>query len=107
MFRLQKAHPNMNMTKFQVSNQENDLVLALNHLMILMNRFVRKTGKNLKKQQKVLPVSSNLFQPLFQVLLLQNPCFLSSYCFIYCFKCKFIQRKFFMNNSKQSTETIK
>ena len=34
---------------------------------------VRKIGKNLRKQQMVLSVSSNLFQPLFQVSLLQHP----------------------------------
>ena len=53
----------MNMTKFQVAYQENDLVLTLNQLMIMMHRFVRKTEKNLQKEQMVLPVSSNLFQP--------------------------------------------
>ena len=96
MFRLQKPHPNMNMTKFQVSYQEKDLVLILNHLMILMNRFVRKTGKNLKKQQKVLPVSSNLFQPLFKYFCYNTHDFLSSYCFIYCFKCKFTYKESFL-----------
>ena len=70
MFRLQSHIPNKNMTKFQVAYQEKDLVLILNHLMILMYRFDRKTGKGLQKQQMVLPLSSNLFQQLFQVLLL-------------------------------------
>ena len=73
MFRLQNHIPNMNMTKFLIAHQEKHLVLTLNHLMILMNRFVRKTGENLQKQQMVQPVSSNLFQPLFQVLLSQHP----------------------------------
>ena len=72
MIRLQNHIPNMNMTKFQDAYQEKDLVLTLNHLMNLMYRFVIKTGKNLRKQQIVLPVPSNLFQPLFQVLLSQH-----------------------------------
>ena len=72
MFDLQNHIPNMNITKFQVSHEEKDFVLTLGHLMILMYRFVRKTEKNLQKQQMVLPVSSNLFQPLFQVLLSQH-----------------------------------
>ena len=63
MCRLCSHTPNMNMTKFQVAYQENDLVLTLNQLMIMMHRFVRKTEKNLQKEQMVLPVSSNLFQP--------------------------------------------
>ena len=73
MFRLQNHIPSMNITKLQHAYQEKNLVLTLDHLMILMYRFVRKTGKNLQMQQKVLPVSSNLFQPLFQVLLSQHP----------------------------------
>ena len=73
MFRLQNHISNMNMTKFQDAYQGKDLVLTLDQLMILLYRFVRKTGKNLQRQQMVLPVSSNLFQPLFQVLLSQQP----------------------------------
>ena len=73
MFRLQNYFPNMNMTKSEDAYQEKDLVLTLNHLMILMYPFVRKAGKNLQKQEMVLPVSSNLFQSLFQVLLSQHP----------------------------------
>ena len=69
MFRLQKQIPNMNMTKYQDAYQEKDLLLTFDHLKILMYRLVRKIGKNLQKKQIVLPVSSNLFQPLFQVLL--------------------------------------
>ena len=61
MFRLQNHIPNMNMTKSQDAYQEKDLVLTLDHLMILMYRFVRKNGKNLQTQQMVLLVSSNLF----------------------------------------------
>ena len=63
MLRLQNHIPNM--TKSQYAYLEKDLVLTLDHLMILMFCFVRKTGKNLQKQQMVLPVTSNLFQPLF------------------------------------------
>ena len=73
MFHFQIHILNMNMTKYQDAYQEKDLVLTLDHLMILMYRFVRKIGKNLQKQQMVLPVSSSLFQPLFQVLLSQHP----------------------------------
>ena len=73
MFRLQNYFPNMNMTKSEDAYQEKDLVLTLYHLMILMHPFVRKAGKNLQKQEMVLPVSSNLFQSLFQVLLSQHP----------------------------------
>ena len=69
MFRLQYQIPNMNMTKYQDAYQEKDLLLTFDHLMILMYRLVRKIGKNLQKKQIVLPVSSNLFQSLFQVLL--------------------------------------
>ena len=69
MFRLQNQIPNMNMTKYQDAYQEKDLLLTFDHLMILMYRLVRKIGKNLQKKQIVLPVSSNLFQSLFQVLL--------------------------------------
>ena len=58
----------MNTTKFQVAQED----LVLMYLMILMYRFVRKTGKNSQKQQMVLPVPSNLYQPLFQVLLSQH-----------------------------------
>ena len=73
MFRLQNQIPNMNMTKYQDAYQEKDLLLTFDHLMILMYRLVRKIGKNLQKKQIVLPVPSNLFQPLFQVLLSQHP----------------------------------
>ena len=69
MFRLQNQIPNMNMTKYQDAYQEKELLLTFDHLMILMYRLVRKIGKNLQKKQIVLPVSSNLFQSLFQVLL--------------------------------------
>ena len=69
MFHLQNQIPNMNMTKYQDAYQEKELLLTFDHLMILMYRLVRKIGKNLQKKQIVLPVSSNLFQPLFQVLL--------------------------------------
>ena len=65
IYRLQNHTPNVNMTKFQVAHQETDLALTLNHLMIVIYRFVRKTEKTVRKQQMVLPVSSNLFQPLF------------------------------------------
>ena len=68
-----KPHPEYEYDKIPSAYQEKDLVLTLDHLMILMYRFVRKIGKNLQKQQMVLPVSSNLFQPLFQVLLSQHP----------------------------------
>ena len=77
------------MTKFQVLHQEKDLVLALDDLMILMYLLVRNTGKDLQKQQIVLPVSPNLFQPLFQVLLSHPNDILSSYCLgHYCVKLK-------------------
>ena len=65
IYRLQNHTPNVNMTKVQVAHQETDLALTLSHLMIVMYRFVRKTEKTMGKQQMVLPVSSNLFQPLF------------------------------------------
>ena len=68
-----KRHPEYEYEKIQRCLLRKDLVLTLNHLMILMYRFVRKTGKNFQKQQMVLPVSSNLFQPLSQVLLSQHP----------------------------------
>ena len=70
MYRLENHIPNINITKFQDAYQEKkNLVLTLDHLMILMYRLVTKTGKDLQKQQMV---SSNLFQPLFQVLLSQH-----------------------------------
>ena len=53
--------------------KEKDFVLILDHLMILMYRFVKINEKNLQKQRKVMPVSSNLFEPLFRVLLSQHP----------------------------------
>ena len=65
MLRLQNHIPNMNMTKSQYAYLEKDLVLTFDHLMILMFCFARKIGKNLQKQQMVLLVTSNLFQPLF------------------------------------------
>ena len=68
-----KLHPEYEYDIYQDAFQEKDLVLTLDHLMIQMYCFVRKIGKNLQKQLMALPVSSNLFQPLFQVLLLQHP----------------------------------
>ena len=68
-----ELHPKYEYDIYQDADQEKYLVLTLDHLMILMYRFVRKIGKNLQKQLMELPVSSNLFQPLFQVLLLQHP----------------------------------
>ena len=50
MFRLQNHILSMNITKLQHTYQEKNLVLTLDHLMILMYRFVRKTGKNLQMQ---------------------------------------------------------
>ena len=47
--------PNMNMIKLKEAYQEKDPVLTLDHLMVLMYRFFRKIGKNLPKQQMVLP----------------------------------------------------
>ena len=61
----------MNLTEYQDAYQKKDLALTLDHLIILMHRFVKKIEKNLQKQQMVLPVSSNLFQPLVQLLLSQ------------------------------------
>ena len=61
----------MNLTEYQDAYQEKDLAFTLDHLIILMYRFVKKIEKNLQKQQMVLPVSSNLFQPLVQLLLSQ------------------------------------
>ena len=76
MSRLKNHNPNINRKKIQDAYQEKDLVLIFDYLMILMYPFVRKTEKNLQKQQKVLPVSCNFFQPLFQVLLSQHLCLL-------------------------------
>ena len=72
MFRLQNHIRNLNTTKLQVAYQEKNLILTFNHLINVMYHLVRKTGRNLQKQQKLLPVSSNLFQPPFQVLLSQH-----------------------------------
>ena len=83
MFRLQNHPRNMNMIKFRVSYQEKGLVWTLDHLMILMYRFVRKTGNYLQKQQMVLVVSSNLFQALFKYFFHNTHNFLSSYCLGY------------------------
>ena len=96
MSRLQNHIPNMNMTKYQDAYQEKDLVMTLDHLMSLMYRLVRKIWKNLQKQQMVLPVSSNLSQPLFQVLLSQHHDFLASYYLGYCVKFKFTCKEKFL-----------
>lgn len=71
IFCLQNHIPNMNMKKIEIAYQEKYLILNLDEIMILMYSFVRKTGNNFEKQQKVLPLSSNLFQLLLQVLLSQ------------------------------------
>ena len=107
MSRLQNHIPNMNMTKYQDAYQEKDLVLTLDHLMSLMYRFVRKIWKNLQKQQMVLPVFSNLSQPLFQVLLSQHHDFLASYYLVYCVKFKFTcKEKFFEQLPKHRDNKI-
>ena len=64
-----KFHPptKIGIISFAKPHSKKNLALTLNHLMILMYRFVIKTRKNLQKGQIVLPVSSKLFQPLFQV----------------------------------------
>ena len=68
-----KPHPEYKYDKIPRCLSRKRSLLTLDHLMILMYRFVRKIGKNLQKQQMVLPVSSNLFQPFFQVLLSHYP----------------------------------
>ena len=47
MFCLQNHIPNMNTTKSLHAYLKKDLALTLDHLMIMMYRFVKKTGKNL------------------------------------------------------------
>ena len=71
-----KPHPKYEYANLQVAYQEKN-ILTFNHLMVLMYCFARRTEKNLQKQQKVLPVSPNLFQPLSQVLLSQHPLLLT------------------------------
>ena len=68
-----KLYPEYEYDKIPRYLPKKNLVLTLCHLMILVYCFVRKTGKNFQKQQMVLPVSSNLFQPHFQELLSQHP----------------------------------
>ena len=47
MFCLQNHIPNMNTTKSLHAYLKKDLALTLDHLMIMMYRFVKKTGNNL------------------------------------------------------------
>ena len=100
MLRLQNHILNMNMTKSQYAYLEKDLVLTFDHLMILMFCFARKIGKNLQKQQMVLPVTSNLFQPLFfKYVCLNIHDFLASYRLGYCVKLKFTYKENFLGTA--------
>ena len=64
MFRLQNHIPNMNITKFQDAYQEKLTITEDEEkLMILMYRFIRKTGNNLQKQQMVYYASVHQFIP--------------------------------------------
>ena len=100
-----KPHPKYEYANLQVAYQEKN-ILTFNHLMILMYCFARRTEKNLQKQQKVLPVSSNLFQPLSQVLLSQHPLLLTILLFGIVSNLNLHVNKFFKNNC-QTTEKIK